>query len=116
MKQTAELYQDGDRDTMMEEMYGQESTSKGGIIPDSKVQQFKENIKILTHRPRCVYVSMDPGGGGKSSQMGVIVAAEMNTPASGVKLVVSCLIRLFSLCPRRFALGLCGLLDAYSRV
>lgn len=95
MKATAALYQDGDYDTMMEEMYGLESNSKGGIIPDSAVKTFLENIKTLLHRPRCVYISIDPGGGGKGSQMGVIVAAELNTAASGVKIDVSFFLYAF---------------------
>jgi phosphopantothenoylcysteine synthetase/decarboxylase len=89
MKNTFLMYQEGDLDTAMEEMYAQESKSKGGIIPESKVKEFKENIRQLTNRPRCVYISIDPGGGGKSSQMGVVVAAEINSASSGVKLVVS---------------------------
>jgi hypothetical protein len=89
MKNTFLMYQDGDVDKAMEEMYGQEAKTKGGIIPDEKVREFKENVRQLTHRPRCVYISLDPGGGGKSSQMGVIIAAEINTASSGVKLVVS---------------------------
>jgi hypothetical protein len=105
MKNTFLMYQDGDYDKAMEEMYGQESKSKGGIIPDEKVTEFKANVKKLTNRPRCVYISLDPGGGGKSSQMGVIIAAEMNTASSGVKLIVS----LFRSCPLHPSLCLrCG--------
>jgi hypothetical protein len=115
MKATAALYQDGDYDTMMEEMYGLESSSKGGIIPDSAVQSFRENVKTLTHRPRCVYISIDPGGGGKGSQMGVIVAAELNTAASGVKLIVSGLLLCFCLLCWH-SLGLGWLLEANTRL
>jgi hypothetical protein len=101
MKNTFLMYGDTDYDKAMEEMYGQESKSKGGVIPESKVQEFKKNIRQLTHRPRCVYISIDPGGGGNSSEMGVIVAAEINSPSNGIKLVV-CFFTSFSLPPLPF--------------
>jgi hypothetical protein len=86
---TMAIYGDGDDyDVGMEENLGIESKSKGGIIPNVMVEEFKENIAAFNMRPRCIYLSIDPGGGGKGSQIGVVIAAEMNTPSKGVVLTV----------------------------
>lgn len=86
---TMAFYGDGDDYAVgMEENLGIESKSNGGIIPNFMVDDFKENIMSFNMRPRCVYLSIDPGGGGKGSQIGVIIAAEINTPSKGVTLTV----------------------------
>lgn len=86
---TMAFYGDGDDYAVgMEEGLGIESKSNGGIIPNIMVEEFKENIQGFNMRPRCVYLSIDPGGGGKGSQIGVIIAAEINTPSKGVTLTV----------------------------
>lgn len=83
------IYGDGDDYAVgMEENLGIESKTGGGIIPNIMVEEFKENILEFNMRPRCVYLSVDPGGGGKGSQIGVIIAAEINTPSKGVTLTV----------------------------
>lgn len=83
------MYGQGNEETAGEELLGQERTSKGGIIPDEFVDQFKHNICELSHRPRAVYCSFDPGGGSVSGQLGITVIVEINTITEGVKLVVS---------------------------
>lgn len=86
---TMAIYGDGDDYAVgMEENLGIESKTGGGIIPNIMVEEFKENILEFNMRPRCVYLSVDPGGGGKGSQIGVIIAAEINTPSKGVTLTV----------------------------
>lgn len=89
------MYSEGDADTAKEELLGQERSSKGGIIPDEYVEQFKHNVCELGHRPRAVYCSFDPGGGSSTGQLGITMAVEINTISEGVKLVVRIVFILF---------------------
>jgi len=89
------MYDAGDKGKAMEELYGQERKSKGGVIPDEFVDAFKSNVRALDHRPRAIYCSFDPGGGSSAGQFGICVAVEINTLSEGVKIVVSLCLCLF---------------------
>jgi len=104
MRLTTLLYPDGEQGTANEELLGLERSSKGGIIPEEYVEQFKHNVCQISHRPRAVYCSFDPGGGSSMGQLGITVAVEINTLTEGVKIVVSllfCFAFQCSFCLRR---------------
>lgn len=80
-----------------QEILGMDGDSTGSIIPTANIEKFLRNVVNFVKRFRCGYLSIDPGGGGKNSEMGVIIAGEL-LDNSGVRLVVrSCFLSLLLL-------------------
>jgi len=71
-----------------EELLGMDTDERGSIIPMKDIEAFQSNVIKMDKPPRCVYLSIDPGGGGKNSEMGIVIAAEVVGPY-GVKIAVS---------------------------
>ena len=81
-----------------EELLGMDTDERGSIIPMKDIEAFQSNVIKMDKPPRCVYLSIDPGGGGKNSEMGIVIAAEVVGPY-GVKIAVSVFsFNLLSLC------------------
>lgn len=86
IRDTGLLYDDEDR--KKEELYGYEVSTRGRIIDQETVDTFRTHVIDFNQHPRCVYVSIDPSGGGSGSQLGIVVAAEYVDPKFGPKLTV----------------------------
>lgn len=78
-----------------EELLGMDTSERGSIIPSKDIEAFQSNVIKMDKPPRCVYLSIDPGGGGKNSEMGIIIAAEVVGPY-GVKIAVSYFFSYFT--------------------
>jgi hypothetical protein len=70
-----------------QEILGMDGDSKGTIIPQALIDMFLVNVMRLPRKPRCAYITVDPGGGGQNSEMGIVVAAEV-VGTFGTRLVV----------------------------
>ena len=71
-----------------EELLGMDTSGKGSVIPIKDIEAFQSNVVTMEKPPRVVYVTMDPGGGGRGSEMGIIIAVE-TTGTYGQKITVS---------------------------
>jgi len=70
-----------------QEILGMDGDSKGTIIPQALIDMFLVNVVRLQRKPRCFYITVDPGGGGQNSEMGIVIAAEV-VESFGTRLVV----------------------------
>lgn len=82
------FYRPGQKHIAMRELMGQQSTENGGLIPISWIDQLHASEIDVQDRPRCIYLGIDPGGGGPG-ELGVIGLIETLHPEYGTRLAVS---------------------------
>lgn len=77
-----------------EELLGMDTSGQGSVISQEVIEDFQSNVIDLVDPPRLAILSIDPGGGGVGSEMGIIIAAE-SSGVYGQKIVVSGFIIVF---------------------
>ncbi len=70
-----------------QELLGMDSDDRGSIIPRADIEALQSNVIELNQYVRATILSIDPGGGGMNSEMGIVIAAEVTGPW-GVKIAV----------------------------
>lgn len=87
IKETLTLYRDNQKHVAMRELFGQAASGTGGLLPAEYIEQFKNSISALETPPRCIYLGIDPSGGGLG-ELGVVAMVE-DISARGMRFVVS---------------------------
>ena len=77
-KETLLLYRENQKHVAMRELYGVAAGGSGGLIPDSDIEQLRNNISKLNKPARCIYLGIDPGGGGPGD-LGIVGMVETIT-------------------------------------
>jgi hypothetical protein len=77
-----------------EELGGAEVALGGDFFSEEQVDSIRQNCVKLTKKPRCVYLSMDPGGGSITSELGIIIACEDGADRIVVRTFIHLLCRL----------------------
>jgi len=86
-RQTMLFYRAGQEHVAQRELMGQAASNSGNLIHDSWIGTLKTRCIDIVVPPRCVYLAIDPGGGGPG-ELGVIAMVETPTPV-GDRLAVS---------------------------
>jgi len=87
IKETLALYRDNQRHVAMRELFGQAASGAGGLFPQEYIDRFTNAVDSLDVAPRCIYLGIDPSGGG-IGEMGVVAMIETAGP-NGMRFMVS---------------------------
>lgn len=87
IKETLTLYRDHQKHVAMRELFGQAASGSGGLLPAEYIKQVSESVDALENPPRCIYLAIDPSGGGLG-ELGVVALVEDWGP-KGMRFVVS---------------------------
>lgn len=75
IKETMSLYRANQTHVMMREILGQSASGQGGILPQQYIDDFIKSVDTLENAPRCIYLAIDPAGGG-TGEMGIVALVE----------------------------------------
>jgi len=81
------FYREGQKHVAQRELMGQSASNAGSVIHDTWIDTFAESSIPIVTAPRCIYLSIDPGGGGPG-ELGIIAMVETST-VHGTRLTVS---------------------------
>lgn len=81
-------YRAGQTAAKLRETFGVTTSGTNRLIPDQFVNQFFKSMIEVDPQPRCIYMGIDPSGGG-DSEMGVAAIVESFTQKDFMKLAVS---------------------------
>jgi len=87
-KETMRFYRPEQKHIAQRELLGQQASGSTGLIPKERIERFSTSSVIIPLVPnfRCIYLGIDPGGGGPG-ELGIVGMAELVTDI-GPKLVV----------------------------
>lgn len=71
IKETQALYRANQTHVMMREILGQSASGSGGILPQQYIDDFIKSVDTLENPPRCIYLAIDPSGGG-TGELGIV--------------------------------------------
>jgi len=77
-RQTAACYPPNRSANRDQELFGITQTYSKGLVPPELIEDLSKNIEDLRHPARCVYLGIDPGGGG-DGKLGIVGVAEQLT-------------------------------------
>lgn len=81
-------YRAGQTAAKLRETFGVTTSGGNRLIPDQYISQFFAKVIEVDPQPRCIYMGIDPSGGG-DSEMGVVAIVESFTAKDFMKLAVS---------------------------
>jgi len=71
------FYREEDRHLAMRELMGQRADGSSGRLMENWIKNFSMTREPISMRPRCVYLGIDPGGGG-AGELGITGMVEHN--------------------------------------
>lgn len=86
-RQTMLFYRAGQKHVAQRELMGQSATNSGSVLHEDWIQAFGASSIPLVTQPRCIYLAIDPGGGGPG-ELGIIAMVE-TASREGTRLAVS---------------------------
>lgn len=77
-EETLALYPENKKFLALRELFGQAAGGSSGLLSQEGIDQLHSHFVDLDHKAQCIYLSIDPGGGG-DGRMGLTAMVDANT-------------------------------------